>query len=200
MKVEPILEKYQICTKCGESKPLSLEFYNSNSSCVDGFTRQCKICLNEQQMLRYRRQNPDYYLHIEEREKLSLEGKQRCTGCLKIKDFSEFNPDIKATKKIATRCFKCQINTKYLQLYGITRLEFIKVVEEQNFICPICKKEIKIGAYQEKGDRFAVLDHCHKTKQNRGALCNKCNAGLGFFDDNLEILKSATNYLKKWIK
>jgi hypothetical protein len=29
-------------------------------------------------------------------------------------------------------------------------------------------------------------------------LCNRCNAGLGYFRDNPEYLQSAIDYLNKW--
>lgn len=40
-----------------------------------------------------------------------------------------------------------------------------------------------------------AIDHCHKTGKVRGLLCNSCNKGLGFFNDNKELLKNAI----KWI-
>jgi len=39
------------------------------------------------------------------------------------------------------------------------------------------------------------LDHCHSTGVFRGWLCSKCNAGLGFFGDNLAGLEKAIAYL-----
>lgn len=42
------------------------------------------------------------------------------------------------------------------------------------------------------------IDHCHKTNQVRGLLCFSCNSALGHFKDNVESLKKAIKYLKKW--
>ena len=41
------------------------------------------------------------------------------------------------------------------------------------------------------------MDHDHKTKEFRGWLCHKCNRGLGTFDDNIDMLLRAINYLSR---
>jgi Recombination endonuclease VII len=41
------------------------------------------------------------------------------------------------------------------------------------------------------------LDHCHLTGKFRGWLCNRCNRGLGYFDDCIEGLEKAIAYLRK---
>jgi hypothetical protein len=52
--------------------------------------------------------------------------------------------------------------------------------------CAIC------GAQQ---NRRLSIDHCHATGKVRGALCAKCNNGLGLFMDSPKLLKRAANYL-----
>ena len=44
------------------------------------------------------------------------------------------------------------------------------------------------------------IDHCHKNKKFRGLLCNKCNAGIGFFEDNIQKLQNAISYLNHFEK
>lgn len=63
-----------------------------------------------------------------------------------------------------------------------------EMLKYQGGTCAICKKE-------PNGRKFS-LDHDHTTSQIRGLLCNNCNVGLGFFNDNIEALKSAIAYLE----
>jgi len=40
-----------------------------------------------------------------------------------------------------------------------------------------------------------AIDHCHKSGEVRGSLCTKCNSGIGMFNDSIELLMSACEYL-----
>ena len=69
-----------------------------------------------------------------------------------------------------------------IQRYGVSNLEFIKMVSDQNGVCAIC--EINPPT---------VLDHCNKTNRLRKVLCNKCNCGLHYIED-LEWSEKAKQY------
>lgn len=80
---------------------------------------------------------------------------------------------------------------KYKYEYGITLEDYANLLAAQKDCCAICKKhksEFKIAMH---------TDHDHKTGKIRGILCQKCNRGLGFFNDNKELLDSAKQYLNK---
>lgn len=57
--------------------------------------------------------------------------------------------------------------------------------------CGICRKRL----YSKRYKAFAV-DHCHATGAIRGLLCTKCNTGLGQFDDSIENLHAAVDWLE----
>ena len=45
--------------------------------------------------------------------------------------------------------------------------------------------------------RRLAVDHDHKTGKIRGLLCISCNVGLGHFQDDVELLRSAILYLQE---
>lgn len=56
-------------------------------------------------------------------------------------------------------------------------------------VCGICSKPPK--------SRRLNLDYDHTTGNVRGLLCYKCNYGLSWFQDNLELLRAAARYVEK---
>ena len=74
--------------------------------------------------------------------------------------------------------------------YGLNEDQFEAMRIFQDNCCACCGNKFK-------GKRPIHIDHCHKTGKVRGLLCNNCNAGLGLFHDNIEILQKAIDYLNK---
>lgn len=73
--------------------------------------------------------------------------------------------------------------------YGITEEQYLGMVDKQGGVCAICGKPCSIGRLS--------IDHCHITEKVRGLLCRRCNAGLGAFGDNVNMLEKAIDYLRK---
>jgi len=81
-------------------------------------------------------------------------------------------------------------NTHYMSRYGITVDDYDRMLEEQGGCCAICNTDTPSG----RRGRFSI-DHNHETGEVRGLLCQKCNAGLGYFKDSPTILATALKYL-----
>jgi DNA-directed RNA polymerase subunit RPC12/RpoP len=73
--------------------------------------------------------------------------------------------------------------------YGLTPDQVKALKLEQNYKCKMCGKDLVLG-------HSTHIDHDHITNKVRGILCNKCNLGLGFFNDNIKTLKLGIKYLR----
>jgi len=83
--------------------------------------------------------------------------------------------------------------------YGITSIEYDKILEDQNGVCWICKKpptnrRLNVDHKHEKGEKRR--DPRGKRSKVRGLLCWHCNAAIAKFDDNPESLRNAAEYLE----
>lgn len=83
-----------------------------------------------------------------------------------------------------------QRKTWLLRQYGLTIEEYDELLVAQGYVCAIC------GGLNPDNRRLAV-DHCHKTGQVRGLLCDLCNRGLGLFLDEVTRLRQAAKYLEE---
>jgi hypothetical protein len=72
--------------------------------------------------------------------------------------------------------------------YGMSLADYDALLAHQGGVCAICGKKSK---------RRLVVDHCHSLRKVRGLLCDKCNIGLGMFDDDIDRLRAAIAYLER---
>lgn len=80
-----------------------------------------------------------------------------------------------------------------LKAFGINADQYETMLEEQEYACAICHKPDICG-------RALAVDHCHRTNTVRGLLCTNCNMALGKFQDNIDIIKNAIEYLTREYK
>ena len=69
----------------------------------------------------------------------------------------------------------------------------MEILVNQNYLCAICDKKAETPEDIQK----MHVDHCHKTDKIRGILCNKCNRGIGYLQDDPILTNRATEYLNK---
>lgn len=89
-------------------------------------------------------------------------------------------------------------NNQLKRDFGITLEIYQEMLIEQNNVCAICKNpETRRNQISGEINSLAV-DHCHETGKVRGLLCFACNGSIGKFNDSIELLQKAIEYLKKY--
>ncbi len=74
--------------------------------------------------------------------------------------------------------------------YNISLEQYKEMFNVQNGCCYLCNKKVEEG-------RMLCVDHNHSTGKIRKLLCTQCNAGLGNFRENVEVLNRAIEYVKE---
>lgn len=166
------------CPNCGKIRKFSSRqyFYKARKH-----NKLCKSCSNSIQL------GGKGVVINENNEKC-------CFDCNIYKSLNDFYNNSKGNK--SSICKQCSHNRSKnynrkigkFSRYGITKEDYDLMLLEQNNQCAICKNIL---------DKEIHIDHCHKNIKVRGILCGKCNKGLGQFNDNIEYLTNAINYLTK---
>lgn len=115
--------------------------------------------------------------------------KQRICKACNSKQTKEWRKqNLKKQREYAEKRGKWWIEARY----GIDEVEWKRMFDAQLGRCAICDSE------DPKGNHGVFhVDHCHETGKVRALLCDTCNRGLGMFYDNINILKSAIEYLEE---
>jgi hypothetical protein len=71
--------------------------------------------------------------------------------------------------------------------FGMTVDDYNAMVRAQHGVCAVCR--------QSPNGNHLCVDHDHRTGLIRGLLCDACNGGIGQFDDDVQLLASAAEYL-----
>lgn len=120
-----------------------------------------------------------------------------CNACKKSKSLDNFHIERTAKYGRSTICIECQRWRYIKNVHGLTKEQFLFLLEEQNYQCPICKRGLSL-------ETKINIDHDHRCcasrpycgKCVRGLLCDLCNRGLGQFKDSIELLENALEYMK----
>ena len=112
----------------------------------------------------------------------------------RLKEYNE-RPEVKAkTKIVASK----KMQRRKLSQYGMIQEDYDAKLNEQNFVCEICKNPETSYDSRLKLTKRLAIDHCHETGKIRGLLCGKCNLTLGRMNENIEHLQSMINYIIKY--
>lgn len=148
------------------------------------------------------------------------DGKLRCPACDELKELSEYHKDKRRPYGAAHKCKDCTnayVRKRHAEhfapgkarnhehrryhkayqlrrIYGITIDEYNAKLTEQGGKCAICSMEVTFS----RDLTAAHLDHCHATGKVRGILCVRCNQGIGFLQDRIDLLYKAIDYLKEY--
>jgi hypothetical protein len=122
---------------------------------------------------------------MSETRRLLANGNTYCNECKKIR-YRKWRDRPEGREKLR------RVRRNYiLKLrYDVSLQEFNRMLGLQNGRCAIC------GKVPDEG-RSPALDHDHETGEARGILCHHCNAGLGHFREDPDIMRKAAEYLRE---
>lgn len=89
---------------------------------------------------------------------------------------------------------------KTAQRFKLTIEQLRQMFIDYDNKCAICRKEETRWATIKGGENKRAklcIDHDHVTGKIRGLLCHDCNTSIGKMKDDINILQSAIDYLKK---
>lgn len=141
-----------------------------------------------------------------------IDNKLRCTTCHEYKELDDFHKD--STRPIYGRAYRCKVcaihhskkhharrmkeddgykramKNRYIKrAFSISVDEYESRLIKQGHCCALCGSTTPKGGWH--------LDHNHTTGEIREFLCGVCNRGLGYFQDDPNILLKAIAYLEK---
>ena len=125
---------------------------------------------------------------------------KQCNCCRRKKPHAEYSKRTASSDGLQPRCKDCSAdiqkqnyekdkrrNAWLKRAYGLTLKDYEYMYSQQGGLCKICNRHFP----------QLVVDHNHHTGDIRGLLCDKCNRGLGYFDDSIEFINNASEYLEE---
>lgn len=175
------------CARCG---------VNPRNSTLKSYCVDCKKALQRESYLRVGGKNP--LTHC------SRCGEERdgahpayCAECWRIKrEERRLQPcatcgaeRTPGERRSPSYCDRCSRERWLVKKYGLTLDQFDALLARQDGRCAICR--------DESNGRMWHVDHDHNTGAVRGILCDKCNRGLGHYDEDAALLIKAAEYLER---
>lgn len=183
--------KKGVCKKHGKLLPEDCYITKSSES-KDGFRSRCKKCMLDKRLAaslqtrqenvvksrEWRRNNREKVAEWRREDYKNNPEKYKAWAAAHIEKNGAYDGDMRAARR-----------------FKISLEEYYSMIDSQGNRCAVCK-EYETRVINGKFCRLCV-DHDHKTGKIRGLLCHDCNTALGKFEDNVERIRSAIEYLNK---
>lgn len=169
----------RVCVDCGVTK-LIADFFpkGKRTDGTLGLNTRCKLCV--------RKASHAYY-----HENKAAVAKQS-------KEYRERNKErLRESKReyLHRESTQSRMRNAHLQKkYGITLVDYARLLQKQNGLCAICKRPEDRRQWGKL--KPLAVDHDHATGIVRGLLCHLCNSGIGNFIDDRTRLENARLYLR----
>lgn len=194
------------CKKCGVEKELNAENFRSNGH--SGFRHDCRECEKAAQVVRYaanreeiKAQRVGYYAANREEilaKRAAYDAVHTEEKKARNKEYYAANREEIRVQQAASRAANPEKIEVYrssgkasaddrLRRYRLSPEAYQLMLLQQQNACGICKEPFL--------DKTPHVDHCHTTGKIRELLCHNCNVGLGHFQDSVEQLQKAIQYL-----
>ena len=177
----------------------------TNANYKSGIYYRCAVCRREKDRV-YKLNNPDKHRASASRSRNEARRLYR-EGLTEIKPKANIwaendrknNPDKHREWSRKHREKEGQLrNTKEVcRRFSLDISDYAEMLIQQNKVCAICKMPEKRKSRRDGRVCALAIDHNHQTGKIRGLLCHSCNVGLGNFEDNIDLLQKAIEYLKK---
>jgi len=186
------------CNRCTVNKP-EVDFIKDGK-----IYKNCNSCREKENIANNNKKQgiePIKNILRKDREKALLKGNFICSTCKKELPLSNFpnNATSLGFSKCSSRCKSClAFGNKFSKIkrqYGISKEDFIKILELQQGKCKICSIIMETFSFKNNIANTLCIDHCHYSGKVRGFICNNCNRALGLFKDDESILLNAYNYI-----
>lgn len=122
-----------------------------------------------------------------------------CSACYE-KWLKKYSPKYKARHAKADLAWKRNNPDKVREIARRSRMKLKYGLQEDAYerLYNVSKGKCFICDRKPKRKRRLNIDHCHKTGQVRGLLCDGCNLTLGKIESGSVILENIIKYLKHW--
>jgi hypothetical protein len=127
----------------------------------------------------------------EQRTVLGEAAEKECRSCERVLPLSSFSKRVSSAGNRYSKAI-CYVCLHLLRKYHLTYQEYQKLLKKQHGRCALCGSKVSGDGRTSR----LFIDHDHKTGEIRGLLCVTCNSGLGFFRENPDLLRKATEYLE----